>query len=245
MKKITILALALALMLTFVSCTQSEEPDVRGDYSTDDSTFVGTPSELETNEIPATPSELPAESETATKEFSLGVANANVYENSFIGIGFKADEGWTFYDDAQIKELNGMALDMAGEDYANMIENATVVYDMFAASADNLNNVSVNLEKASAADLAAFDAKATLEQVAVVSIPALENVGYSDITYEISTATIDGKTLDVLNISANIMGYPMSQTAFMVKCDGYVASASITAMGGSDVANILDNFYWL
>lgn len=187
----------------------------------------------------------PAQQPIAEKEFSLGVTSGDTYESEFIGIGCELEDGWTFYSEEQIKQLNSAATDMAGEEYQKLVEQATVVYDMYACDASQLNNININLEKAEPSEIESLNFKENFELLAPTITQTFENMGYTNAEYEVTTVNVDGKTLDALRTTAEIQGIKMYQAVFSVKCNGYIASAAVTTYYEDTINDILDRFYWL
>lgn len=216
MKKLLACLLVLAMVLSVAACGGPE--DVRGTKG--DST-------------PASQDE----------EFSLGENDGLKYESKFIGIGCTLPKGWSFYTDEQIKELNNLTQEMAGEEFTEAIENATVVYDMYATSEDMASNCIVNLEKTNAVVLLALDVKDVYKNQQETIKAAYENMGAEDVTFEISTVTIGDKSFDCMNMSAKLYEVTLNQTMFCIKCNGYLASVAITADSAEAVADVLDCFY--
>lgn len=228
MKKIIGFLLLFTMIFTVCGC-QNNDIDVRGKYE-NDTTKVSSDISNDTN--------------SSTEEFSLGKITGNVYKNDFIGISYKLDENWTFYDDEQIKELNNIAVDMAGDEFEELVRNATIVYDMYATDGDQLNNININLEKVSNAKLLSLNIAENFKMLVPTLMDTYENMGYKNIDYEIIDVEVDGKTLDALHTTAEINGVNMYQTIFQKKCNGYLASITITTYFYDAISDLIDNFYW-
>lgn len=234
MKRVFALLLVIAILFSFSACTNNDA-DIRGEQSTN------SPSTSETQSTNGS-----SEEETttpSTEEFSLGSSNGLTYENKFIGIGCTLESGWTFYTDEQIKELNNLATDLAGEEYQEAIKNSTVIYDMYAVSDDQMSNMNVNLEKVNPLTLAVLDIETNYETAYSTLKQAFENVGYTDVTYEIGSVEIAGTEHKCLNISAQISGIAMYETIISIKCNGYLANITVTTLNENTIDSILANFY--
>lgn len=227
MKKIIEFLLLFALIGAICGC-RNNDVDVRGKYENDTSNISSDIS----SDI------------NSSEEFALGKVTGNVYKNDFIGISYNLDENWSFYNDDQIKELNQIALDMAGDEFEELVKNATIVYDMYATDSDQLNNININLEKISNAKLLSLDIAENFEANAPILIDTFENMGYENIDYEIIEVTVDGKTLDAFHSTAEINGINMYQTIFQKKCNGYLANIAITTFFNDTISDLIDNFYW-
>ena len=224
MKRILSVCLVVFLLLSLCACRADEE-QIRGEQ------IQGNQSAGDTQP----PSEGP--------EFSLGSTSGVTYENAFIGIGCNLPEGWSFYTDEQIRQINNITADAVGEEFQELMEQATVVYDMYAVSADGLNNMNVNLEKVPQIQLLVLDLEENLKKIGPTLQETMENMGITDYTYETGTKTIEGKTFTCLNCHGTISGIDMYQTILNIKCNGYLASVTICTFGENQIDQMLENFY--
>lgn len=223
MKKILALVLAVAIVFVFTAC--AENKDIRGDQTVNGSI-------VEDNN-----------SASSEAEFSLGSTDGLTYENKFIGLGCELDSGWAFYTDEQIKQLNNVVTDMAGEEYAEAMKNASIVYDMYAVSNNQMDNINVNLEKINAVQLAVLDIAQNFKNVFPTLKQSLENMGYTNISYEVGTLKIGDRDFTSLNTTAQINDINMYQTIIAVKCNGYLANITVTTFNDNNVSDILAKFY--
>ena len=179
------------------------------------------------------------------EECALGEVAGNKYESEFIGLGFTLPEGWNFYTDEEIAEMNNYVGDIAGQDYRDLLKNATVIYDMAAASPSQTDNVMVTLEKKPNSMLKNLNLAQTLEASFSLVKSSLENMGYRNIAHEVTTLTIDGETFTAMHITGTLSGMTMRQTSIVIKCNGYLASLAVTTFDAAGTAPLLDNIYIL
>ena len=217
MKKVLAMILAVVMLLSMAACGSG---DVRGVQSNNQSS-----------------------TEPTDKEFSVGAVSGLTYENEFIGIGCKLDGEWTFSSDEEIREMNNVTAEMAGEEYRDMIKDASVIYDMHATHSNGLDNIIVNLEKVNPLQLIGLDLADNYEALLPTMRDAFENIGYTDIEFNISTVTIDGKEFTALYVNAVIAGYEVYQANIAIKCNGYLASVSVTTYGQEALNQVLKSFY--
>ncbi len=177
------------------------------------------------------------------KTLSLGVVNGLNYENEFIGIGCTLDSGWTFKSKAEILELNNVVQDAVDEDIANVIKDATIVYDMMASGSNGMDSINVNMEKVNPVQLAALDIPTYYENTMPMLKSALESMGCSNVAFTIDSAQIDGTVFDTLHIRANVNGIALYETLFTIKCNGYLANVTIGTYFEDNTADLLDAFY--
>ena len=215
MKKFLICLLAFVMILAMVGCT-ADPGNIRGEQ---------------------------IDNPTEEKELSPGEVSGKKYESTFIGIGFNLPETWEFYTDEEIQELNNYVGDKAGQEYLDLLKNATVVYDMMATSPSLTDNVIVNLEKVSNVLLNKLDLASNFETSFAAVKSSLENIGYRGITKEITTVTIDGETFTAMHLTASFSGKTMHQTSIAIKCNGYLASIAVTTFDEAGTAPLLENLY--
>lgn len=225
MKKIFCLFLSLVMLVSLCACGSSE--DVRGEIS------GGVQSETVGNDQTQTETE---------PEFSMGKAEGAVYTNDFLGIRFALPEGWEFYSDEQIKEMNNIVGDYVDEDVAEKLKEANIIYDMTAQYLPEGSSVSVNLEKLNAVQLVGLDIRQTLESQIPTIQSAFENMGYTDLKVEYQKVTVDGKEFDGLKISAKIQTAEFVQIAFSFRKGAYLANVSVGTLQTDKFEQILDCF---
>lgn len=233
MKKISIIILTLAALVAFCACG---ETDIRG--------------EIKNNDVPETSVQTSAdtasaETEAETVQLEVGETEGSVYQNSLIGIGYNLEEGWSFYSDEQINELNNITSDMLPEEAKKALEDATVVYDMYAKEDDGLNSIIINFEKINLLQTIAIDLLENFEQLVPTLRSTYENMGYTNFTYDICYTAIEDENFASVKLSAEINGISVYQTMLQKKCGGYLATISATAYYEDTTGDILDNFFLL
>ena len=176
-------------------------------------------------------------------EFSMGTSADNTYTNNFLGISCTLPEEWVFYNDEKILALNNMTGEHFDENTLEALKNATIVYDMYAATATSDKSVNVNLEKLSAAQKLTLDIKKSLEAQIDSVKSAYESMGYSDVDVYYDKITVDGKEFDALLLTANY-GDAMTFYAkiFSFKRGDYLASVSVGTAYTDQTDTILSYF---
>lgn len=231
MKKAMGFILSMALLLTAAGCGSDE--DARGTVE---------PAATEAAEAAEEATE--AAEEEATEAFQFGEVSANVYENKLIGIGCELSSDWTFYTDEEILALNNLTMDYMDEETAEMVADASIIYDMYAMYSDGMSSININLENVGVASYALYSAKDSLENANSVLVETFESMGYENVSSEITTVTIGGEEFDALTTTASISGVDMHQLIFVKKCGGkYFANISITTFAEDFTQEILDTFY--
>ena len=67
------------------------------------------------------------------KPYTSGLTLGSVYNHSYFGFKCVLPEGWSFYTDEQIAQLQGYTQDMMGQDYAAIIEKSGSAMEMYAS----------------------------------------------------------------------------------------------------------------
>jgi len=175
-------------------------------------------------------------------EFSLGSSSNNTYKNDFIGLSCTLPSEWVFLTDEEILELNDLVGDMAGDQIKEALENATVIYDMYATANGGLNSVNVTMEKLNVVQSASYTPKSYMEAQFDALKSALENMGCSNVNIRYEKIVVDGKTFDGAKVTASISGVPFYETLFCFKQDRYMVNVAIGAAQTDNTAEILACF---
>ena len=228
MKKILVIFLATVLALTFTACGDStSDSDIKGSLKVEEQD-----------------KENQNDDKNEEKDLSLGHAEGNIYENEFIGIGFNLPNGWTFYTDEQIKALNNITTDMMDEEYAQAIENATILYDMYAL--DTLgNSVNINIEKLNVASALAYTEEEHVKATVGSVKDALSSMGLGEVTAKPTTVTIAGEKhhgIEVVCVGEQVTLY---EKVICVKIGRYMANITIATVGSDTTSEIIEQFYAL
>ncbi len=223
MKKLFLAGLILCMLL-FVACGNQPDPTEPADQPTQNMIEDAQPTQ---------------EDATEAEQEIRGTIDGNTYRNEFIGLTIELDDSWTFYSDEQIAALYGLTVDRAGEDWANLIANSPIVYDMYAVAANQVDNININLEKSNALLLENFDISENFEKWSSTNKAAYENMGYSEIEMKIGTTEIDGQIFESMDVTASVGALQLHQTIIGFVCEDYIVSVSFTAMGESSIDDML------
>lgn len=222
MKKIVCLLLASLMLLSLCSCFGGKDEDeVRGEIVSGDKQNT--------------------DGEKALK-FSLGSVASNTYNNDFLGLSCTLPSEWTFYSEAEILKINNIAGEFYDEDVKKQLENATVIYDMYAVIAEKGYNINVNLEKLNVLQAAALNIKTTLESQIDIIKSSYENMGYTDVKIAYQKITVDGKELDALKFSAKIQGIDFYGLCFTFLKENYLANVTVSTLQTDSTSEILGYF---
>ena len=232
LKKWGALLLAGALLLTMSACSGSDGKSIRGSVTSVETTAPETTAPETT--VP----------ETTEPAFAVGSSAGNRYENTFLGIGCALDENWTFLSDEQIRENNAAAADMMADAYQEQVQDADVVYDMMANHQNEVDTLSLNMEKLSGA------AKlVTEEQYAQLSLEGLEgslsSMGIENIKTSVEQISFAGGTHACIRLEGEYSGVKVYESLVCFKRGGYMALACACTWMEDGTQAILDSFYAL
>lgn len=263
MKRLFAVLLILCLLLGISGCrtetdirgTQSvqtapdHQPSSPGEDATSPSAEATAPSQQPTE--PAAQDTTPTAGtlaptvpeETTGSTVKPGAVQGVTYESDFIGIGCKLSGDWSFYSDQQIRQLNQIAEELAGDAYQQALANASVVYDMFAIHNSGANNVSVVLEKIDPVQLVLMDIPSSYEASIPLLKQSLSNMGYTGVQCSVDTVWMGENEVDCIRTQAYGMGTTLYQCSISIKCKGYLATVTITTTGQDMIEQILGCFY--
>ena len=235
-KKLLALILALALVFALTACGS----DPKGSVTQDDSTATPAPA----NEPEATPEPEPEDS------VEMGSMNGGTYSNTFVGIGCKLDDTWTYYSDDEIIALNGLMVEsIDDEELAQQLSESESFYDMFASKDDGLFSVNVVLENLGLLYGHTLDASGYID----IAMESLEDqlaiMGINTTTCEKVSFDFCGKQTDGIYIvgTMNVEGFEveMFQRMACVKAGSYMTCITACSYFEDITTDILDMFYAL
>ena len=248
MKKSIALLLALSMLLALSACggTSGSKADAPTPVPTE--TPAEIPSPEPTEEPVPEPTEEPVEEPTEEADPVLGVYDENsfTYTNEFVGLGCQLDESWTLLDQAQIAELNGLVSELVtDEDAKKTLESAGMIQPFYALTEGGLVTVSIGIENLGLLYGVLLNEQSYAEIGAEKLVPALESMGMTDVTSEISTMSFAGSEHVVILVQGQLQGIDFYEALVCIKEDSYM----VTVVAGSYLEDltgmVLDMFYSL
>ncbi len=213
MKKVLCLLLAAIMVISFCGCGKNVRGDING-----------------------------GESSQNEPEFSLGKSTNNTYNNDFLGLSCTLPAEWTFYSDKQILELNNVVEDAVGDDVAERLKEANIIYDMYATNTADGCNMNINLEKLNAVQILNLNIKETLEAQIDAIKSGFQNMGYTDINVNYQKVKVGGKEFDALKLTAKIQGIDFYSTIFTFRKSNYLANITVGSIQTDKTDTILGYF---
>ena len=223
------------MLLSLIACSSADEEDIRGEITTKENETKNPDNETD----PESETEPEAETEP---QFAFGSFTGNRYHSDFLGLTVNLADEWRFYSEEEILEINNLTMDYYDEEAAAIIENATLIYDMYAVNEYTGSSTTVILEKLSALQIVALDYKTTIEAQFDTLRSTFENMGYSDVEMEYKKITVDGEEIDGFELVADIMGIKYYSTTLMFRRGSYLISISVNSFEEGGTQEILAGF---
>lgn len=179
--------------------------------------------------------------ETALKPFAPGTVANNRYESAYAGIVCQLDSNWSFMTDEQIRQNNEQTMNLMGEDYAAALEKATVITDMFAVHANQMDTVNVSFEKMTGINVALTEdayAQASAKGVA----DGLGAAGIENVTHEIGKIQFAGSEHTAIRVAGSFSGIAVYQTIAVVKTGNYMMLVASCTWNTNYTEDVLANF---
>ncbi|MBR6644226.1 MAG: hypothetical protein IKL21_00505 [Clostridia bacterium] len=255
MKKIAILLLLAATLLNTAACkggddvttADEKKPEVTDtakvtDESTDAVTDEQTDAETNTVTDEVTDEVTDAVTEEE-KELTLGNIDGNTYKSDFIDIGCTLGDGWVFYNDEQIAQINGITQSYLDKEYLEQVKNAKVFYDMYAVNQETSSTINITLEKGTKLAVLLTDIDKVLTNSTVSIESSFANMGGKNFKYELCDVKIGDETFKGMDIYVEINDVPIYETMLCIKCGEYLAYVCVGTYFEDTTGDILETFF--
>ncbi len=215
MRKITCLLLGILMILVLLVGCNADAPDPNG--------AAGNPGTTD--------------EEPGKNDLSKGEREGDVYKNKFLGFEFTKPASWVYSTDEEIAAAMNIAVDqILGDNFKEALKNNPAIFDMMVVDSitrTNINVVYENLQLSFASNITeeqyveAIKHQLSATSGMTISFPeTLEKVklGQTEFTKCVCETTMGGATV--------------TQVFYLKNVDGYMASMTVTIMGGYTVAEI-------
>lgn len=244
MKKTAVSILLAAALALLTACGGGSSSGGTSPFApagqTQKPTDAATPPETQ---APAVPDDADVPSDPLLGVYS---ASTNTYENKFIGIGCQLDADWEVFDEAAIAELNGLMMDaMTDEALAEQMENSGTFMPFYAQAEGGYVTLNITLENLGLLYGSMLEEKDYAE-LAVQQLPAaLESLGLSDITTEVTTAVFAGGQHAAISLSGTMQDVEFHELMICMKVNRYIANITAASYFTDVTGDVLDLFYAL
>ncbi len=236
MKKLLSVCLVLIILISCCACG-ADSNDVRGEIIPGGQNAAQPTVAPETTE--AIPETTEAAPETTAPQFSFGQTSGNTYVNEFLGLSCTLPAEWIFYTDEEILALNNLVGENLDADVAELVQNANIIYDMYASIPNTGCSININLEKISAMQMLTLDIQQVLQSQISMIESTYSNMGYTNTTARYEKVTVDGKEYDGLYVSATINGVNFYSVTFSFVKGTYMANVGVSSLAEDTTGEIL------
>ena len=233
--KIAALAMTLALAGVLTACG--------GSASSGSASASASAASASASAAASSASASTAASSAAASDFKAGEEQADTYTNEFFGVKFVLPEGFTFYDDAQMAELNKSVGELqTDEDIVKALESGKAFFDMAAGSASGAT-VNAVIAYAGTPEAQALDATAYLEYAKAGLESQLSSAGAKLKDAQVGTYKNDksGDEFASMKVQFDMQGTPMYENLVCMKAGDYFITITATSPDQAELDKILEN----
>ena len=229
MKRLSMILLALCLMLALVACGEGNQTSSTANTPETTSSTANTP---ETTSAPETEN-------VGTKEIR-GKVEGDAYTNDYLNLSIERPQGWAFYTEDQIAEMNGFTTELFEEtDIADIVAEAGQQTDMMMSDggSNSLNLIiqpsQSTLETLTDEQIFQFSEKTVQDQ--------LNAVGWTIDKYEAVTMQVGGEDRSVLHMAITANGVSFDEYQIWIRPSGdYMATLTLALQKDMDPQPVLD-----
>lgn len=244
MKRIFAILLVLLLVAAMTACVAPIPTTTPG--KTEPGTTT-TPTTVPPTTVPPTtvpPTTVPPTTAAPEKEEPfIGETVNNVYTNGFLGITCQLDAQWTVFNKEQLAQLMGVTSELLNNDaMTNAMENGTVFTVFNAQKLNGQLTMNITLEKLSMLNGILLDEERYINASKDQLAPALESMGFGNVTVETAKIQFAGEERHGLRIHATIQGIDFDEALVCIKNGNYMACVTVGTLGENKTDDLLAMF---
>lgn len=233
MKRKLLSALLAALMLASFAGCSSKEPE-RGSISNE----TGTKAQTADTTAAATD----AATTEAKLDYTVPTTEGNTYTSKTLGVKLTLDEGWAFASDEDMAQLNQAVVSAVGDDYAEQLKDADIIYDMSAANETTGDNISINFENLGAIYGKVITPETYIDLSKDTVKDMLTSMGCENVEMEVRDVDFAGQTEKALHVKTELSGVSVYELCVVKSCGDHMANITITTMLEDTTDAILAKF---
>ena len=176
--------------------------------------------------------------------FSIGAKTDTAYSNRFFEIAFTLpDENWRFLTDEEIAtSVNAIQRELQDVDAVKTaLEGNDTYFDVIALN--TVDNSQINITLGRVPELSdEITTEAILDQTLTELGSALEGMGATNVNGARSTATFQGGTVPITDITFNLAGYAVYEKQVILMKGSYIATITVSSYGEDLTQQYLDQF---
>ena len=237
--KIAVLALTLAMVLALTACGGSGSSGSAAASGSASAASASASASASADSASAA-----ASSSAAAERFESGAIQGDTYTNELFGVKFVLPEGFSFYDETQMADMNKLVGEITSDkDILEALESGVAFFDMVAA-AEGGDNLNVVIQYAGTPAAAAIDAAGYLEASAAMIPKQMEDAGMTVKSVETGTYTNPktGDEFPALSVNLEAQGMSLNEKIICLKASDYFMVATATSSNEAGLDTMLENF---
>ena len=165
----------------------------------------------------------------------------NTYTNEFFGVKFVAPNGYTYYDDAKMAELNAaVGATLTDETLVKALENGVAYFDMACASASG-SNVNATIEHGGITGASALTPEQYIATAKESLVAQLKGSGAEVKSIDTTTfKSADGKDLASMKLQLDVQGTTLYEQVVCLKAGDYFMNITATSPNEADLETLLN-----
>lgn len=176
-------------------------------------------------------------------DVQTGTLSGFTWENTFLGIGCKLDESWTYASEEELAQMIGQTAEMFDEEYAEQLKNADMFYDMMAVTENGLVSINVIIQNIGLIYGTALSEDKYLELAKEQMEEQFGQTGAENVEVERITRTFAGAEHEGILVSCTIQGVPYYCTQMCIKQGKYIGSVSLCSFS-EDLSDFLIGYFY-
>lgn len=238
--KIAILAMTLALAAVLTACGGSGSGSAASSSSAASASAAASSASASSTSAASSATS----SSAAAGDYVPGKVSGDTYENEFFGFTYKLPEGFKFQDEAYLKQMNQVALDMFdSEAVTQALESGAAFFEMAAIGSNNSSNINAVVAYAGTPEAKALDAKGYLQYTDATLADQLASTGAKVESTELGTykSSVTGAEFPSLKIKLSMNGVTMNEEMVCLKAGDYFMTITATSADEPELDQILCN----
>ena len=197
----------------------------------------------ETEPVDDTPVEVIDDTPAPAKELTRGTVNGQTYKNESIGLSCTLPEGWRFYSDEEIAQINNMSREaFEGTNIEEYLKNDNQLTDMFAQDPNDLSNINVIITSGGSS-MEGYTDEFIFTMMKEFYLQQFEGSGLNINNYEVKKTTLNGEEKTYLEMDVEMEGISFKEYQFYVRNGGeYVATVTLTMVNQKPFDEIITWF---
>lgn len=177
------------------------------------------------------------------KSFTIGTISGQTYSNDYINLTFSAPNGWVYYSEEEIAQINNVATEILTGDVSEALAQTSSSTIMFSGQPNGSNNVNIRVEKSSSLEASGLDSIEAFADYYIDAVPSvLESSGFTVVDISSSSIKIGKAEHPTIEMHNQYMGFDIYQRQILYVFNEHVVIVTITGETTSDIETITSGF---